>query len=260
MFDEALFSPVPENQATFAVSPKQWTRETAYGLTIDASRHAAVAAWHDTSRPMTISSPQQAIPPAISRGVSVNGAYFPVFKSTDFVNMLKGADAVSWRRVRESYEGGDNGGGSVYIPDTNGSLFQRYQMIHPGGDNGSWEEWVNKSPFGISKDAMQRHFRAGDRGDVMAGPKNTYTDNNFWPEFDPSGGLSGLTIKTSERNGTYVPYVKGSNNEFTPEPASSEIRRYYTNNGNFWRSVIKAVRWIVRIVDSSGNWTVTEPQ
>lgn len=259
MFDDT-FSPIAENHATFAVAPKQWSKETAYGLTIETSRYAAVASWHDISKPMIISSPQQAIPSAIGKGVSVNGAYFPVFKSTDFVNMLKGSDAGSWRRVSESYESGDNGGGTVYTPDINGRLFQRYQTIHSGGDNGSWEEWVNKSPFGISKDAMQRHFRAGDRGDVMAGPKNTYTDNNFWPEFDPSGDLSGLTIKTSERNGTYVPYIKGPNNEFTPDPGSSEIRRYYTNNGNFWRSVRDVVKWIVRIIDSSGNWTVTEPQ
>jgi len=79
---------------------------------------------------------------------------------------------------------------------------------------------------------MQRYFQAGDRGNVMAGPQGTFTDVNYWPEFDGDGNLTGLTIKSGKREGTYVPYVKGPGGTFVPDPSRAFLREYYTNNGD----------------------------
>ena len=104
---------------------------------------------------------------------------------------------------------------------------------------------------------MQRHFRAGDRGDVMAGPSNQWTDTNYWPEFDANGNLTGLTIKTDKREGTFVPYVKAGDGSFVPSPERAALRPYVTNNGDQWRDIYQLVKWARKFIDAMNGWFVS---
>jgi len=223
-----------------------------YGLAGEVTPMAVGVAWTQPmaadpngalSRPATLA-------PASSAKIVVNGIGFPVFHAKDFVNLLSGASSGTWKRVRQGdYVGGTNGGYTPLHEDPKGNLFQRLETVSYGGDNGSQLEWVGRSPFGLSQSAMQRHFHAGDRGNVMAGAQGGFTDVNYWPEFDGDGNLTGLTIKSGKREGTCVPYVKGPGGIFTPDPSRAFLREYYTNNGDGHRMLgmiaTFAVGWMV---------------
>lgn len=213
-----------------------------YGLAKPGGAVASAVSWLDFAIPDGGGLAKR--PPSVVQAdsVVVNGVAFPVFHRADFVNLLLDSPQESWKRVREGESvGGDNGGFGGYVEDPKGNFYQRLELVHHGGDNGSEFEWVGRSPFGISQAAMQRHFRAGDRGNVMAGPFGGFQDANFWPEFDGNGNLTGLTVKTGKYEGTYVPYVKGPGGAFVPDPCGAYLRGYNTNNGDGLRMLFAVV-------------------
>jgi hypothetical protein len=238
----------PQQPLLFQATPNA----DAYGLAGEVQPMAAAVAWtQPTAGDLngTVIRPSTLTPANLGVAV-VNGIGFPVFHPKDFINLLADASSGTWKRLRQGdYVGGDNGGYTPLYEDPKGNLFQRLETVSYGGDNGSQLEWVGRSPFGLSQSAMQRHFQAGDRGNVMAGAQGGFTDVNFWPEFDGDGNLTGLTIKSSKREGTYVPYVKGPGGTFAPDPSRAFLREYYTNNGDGHRMLgmiaTFAVGWMV---------------
>lgn len=227
--------PAPGDAGPFPASSQ--TTPEPYGLAKPGGAVASAMPWSDFATPDGGGMAKRPTSAMQAGSVVVHGVAFPVFHRADFVNLLLDSSQESWKRVREGeYVGGDNGGFGGFVEDPKGNFYQRLELVHHGGDNGSEFEWVGRSPFGISQAAMQRHFRAGDRGNVMAGPFGGFQDTNFWPEFDGNGDLTGLTVKTGKYEGAYVPYVKGRGGAFVPDPCGAFLREYNTNNGDGLRA------------------------
>lgn len=99
------------------------------------------------------------------------------------------------------------------------------------------ERYLGPMGWRITPDAMQRYFGAGNRENVFGsvsgaefGPEASWTDTNYWPEFDEQGNLTGMTIKTGQNAGTFVPYVAGPDGTFTPDFSQASQRGYKTND------------------------------
>lgn len=241
--------PVPGDASPFPVSSP--ATPEPYGLAKPGGAVASSVPWTDFATHVPVAMAKRPTPAMQTGSVVVQGVAFPVFDRADFVNLLLDSPQESWKRVREGeYVGGDNGGFGGFVEDPKGNFYQRLELVHHGGDNGSEFEWVGRSPFGISQAAMQRHFRAGDRGNVMAGPFGGFQDNNFWPEFDGNGDLTGLTVKTGKYEGAFVPYRKGHGGAFVPDPCGAFLRPYNTNNGDGLRALFTVIGFPFRFATS----------
>ncbi len=57
---------------------------------------------------------------------------------------------------------------------------------------------------------------------------------NYWPEFDGYGNLTGLTIKSGKRKGTYVPYDKGTGGTFVTDPSRAFLIPIMGMGTEYW--------------------------
>lgn len=116
--------------------------------------------------------------------------------------MVKASD------IHKSYRGGSN----LY-----GSYEEAMANRYGGGDAGSQMFDTPTVEYGLG----------GDYGNFTSG-----LNNNYSAQFNPDGTLSGMRIKSGEREGTIVPYVKDANGNYVPNWEGLNTQEWDTNRHN----------------------------
>ena len=101
-------------------------------------------------------------------------------------------------------------------------------------------------PFAVFRDAMERWFCAGDRGDGMAVPIHAWAETNYRPGPAAKGSLSGLTSQTGNREGALF-LAFGTGGILVPDALRVSPRIHSTNNGDDGRIITDLIRGIVRL-------------